>query len=86
MNCYLHEIEAEIYYGSSLDEGPHVGKRHNLILTNPPFGSSGAGGCSRQSRFSIPNDEQRDELCTTRDINTQSGWSMWNDSSRWCVV
>ena len=38
MNCYLHEIEAEIYYGSSLDEGPHVGKRHNLILTNPPFG------------------------------------------------
>ena len=41
MNCYLHEFEPEIYYGSSLDEGPHVGKRHNLILTNPPFGGGG---------------------------------------------
>jgi len=51
MNCYLHEIEAEIYYGSSLDEGPHVGKRHNLILTNPPFGSSGAGGVPDRADF-----------------------------------
>ena len=51
MNCYLHEIEAEIYYGSSLDEGPHVSKRHNLILTNPPFGSSGAGGAPDRADF-----------------------------------
>ena len=51
MNCYLHEIEAEIYYGSSLDEGPHVSKRHNLILTNPPFGSSGAGGVPDRADF-----------------------------------
>ena len=51
MNCYLHEIEAEIYYGSSLDEGPHVGKRYNLILTNPPFGSSGTGSTPDRADF-----------------------------------
>ncbi len=51
MNCYLHEIEPEIYYGSSLDEGPHVSKRYNLILTNPPFGSSGAGGVPDRADF-----------------------------------
>ena len=38
MNCYLHELEATIYYGDSLGEGPHVGKRYDIILTNPPFG------------------------------------------------
>jgi len=51
MNCYLHEMEAKIYYGSSLDEGPHTSKRYNLILTNPPFGSSGAGGAPDRADF-----------------------------------
>ncbi len=43
MNCYLHEIEPTIYDYSSLDEGPHVNQRYNLIVTNPPFGQSKSG-------------------------------------------
>ena len=54
MNCYLHEIESEIYAMSSLDDGPHVGKRYNLILTNPPFGSSGVGGVPDRADFLYP--------------------------------
>ena len=57
MNCYLHEIEAEIYYGSSLDEGPHVGKRHNLILTNPPFGGGGDAPERGDFLFQMKNKE-----------------------------
>jgi len=51
MNCFLHEIEPTIYFGNSLGEGPHVSKRHNLILTNPPFGSGGAGGVPTRDDF-----------------------------------
>lgn len=51
MNCFLHEIEPIIYFGNSLGEGPHVSKRHNLILTNPPFGSGGAGGVPTRDDF-----------------------------------
>jgi len=51
MNCYLHEIEADIQYQNSLAEGPHVSKRYNLILTNPPFGSSGKGGTPNRDDF-----------------------------------
>ncbi len=43
MNCYLHELESTIYYGDSLGEGQHVGKRYDIILTNPPFGRVLAG-------------------------------------------
>ena len=51
MNCYLHEIEPKIYFGDSLGDGSHVSKRYNLILTNPPFGSSGAGGTPTRDDF-----------------------------------
>jgi len=57
MNCYLHKIEAKIYYGSSLDEGPHVSKRHNLILTNPPFGGGGDVPDRADFLFQIKNKE-----------------------------
>jgi type I restriction enzyme M protein len=53
MNCYLHELEATIYYGDSLGEGPHVGKRYNVILTNPPFGTRGAGGAPSRDDFLV---------------------------------
>ncbi len=53
MNCYLHELEATIYYGDSLGEGPHVGKRYNIILTNPPFGTRGAGGAPARDDFLV---------------------------------
>jgi type I restriction enzyme M protein len=51
MNCFLHEIEPQIYLDSSISDGPHVSKRYNLILTNPPFGSSGAGSESGRADF-----------------------------------
>lgn len=59
MNCYLHEIEAKIYSDSSLDEGPHVKKRYNLVLTNPPFGSSGAGGIADRADFLFPTSNKQ---------------------------
>ena len=57
MNCFLHEIEPEIYYGSSLDEGPHVGKQYNLILTNPPFGGGGEVPDRGDFLFQLKNKE-----------------------------
>jgi len=53
MNLYLHEIEAEIYYGDSLAEGPHVGKRYDCVLTNPPFGSKGGGEVPNRQDFTV---------------------------------
>jgi len=43
MNLYLHEIEADIHYIDALAEGPHISKKHNIVMTNPPFGTKGAG-------------------------------------------
>lgn len=51
MNCFLHEIEPDLYLDNSLSQGPHVGKRYNLILTNPPFGSSGISGVPTRDDF-----------------------------------
>jgi type I restriction enzyme M protein len=53
MNLYLHEIEAEIYYGDSLAEGPHVSKRYDIVMTNPPFGTKGAGQAPNRDDFTI---------------------------------
>ncbi len=53
MNLYLHEIEAEIYYGDSLAEGPHTGRRYDCILTNPPFGSKGGGEVPSRDDFTV---------------------------------
>lgn len=50
MNCYLHELEAMIYYGDALGEGQHVGKRYDAVLTNPPFGK-GVSGIPSRSDF-----------------------------------
>ncbi|MCI0407233.1 MAG: type I restriction-modification system subunit M [Acidobacteria bacterium] len=53
MNLYLHEIEAEIYYGDSLAEGPHTGRRYDCVLTNPPFGTKGAGDVPLREDFTV---------------------------------
>ena len=50
MNCYLHELQATIYFGDSLGEGPHVSKRYDVVLTNPPFGR-GVGGSPVRNDF-----------------------------------
>ena len=53
MNLYLHEIEADIYYGDSLAEGLHTSKRYDVIMTNPPFGSKGAGQAPVREDFTV---------------------------------
>jgi len=51
MNCYLHSIEPKIYFGDALGEGLHVKQSYNIVMTNPPFGSKGAGGASIRDDF-----------------------------------
>jgi len=53
MNLYLHEIEAEIYYGDTLAEGPHTSKCYDCVLTNPPFGTKGAGDVPNREDFTV---------------------------------
>src|SRR3989449_6440059 len=53
MNLYLHEIEADIYYGDSLAEGPHTSKRYDVVMTNPPFGTKGAGQGPIRDDFTV---------------------------------
>ncbi len=53
MNCYLHSIEPTIFFGDSLGEGSHVGQRYNVVLSNPPFGTRGAGGAPSRDDFLV---------------------------------
>jgi type I restriction enzyme M protein len=53
MNLFLHEIHADVYYGDSLGEGPHTSKRYDVVLTNPPFGSKGAGEAPDRADFTV---------------------------------
>ncbi len=52
MNLYLHGIESEIYLGDTIYE-PHRGKHYDLILTNPPFGTKGAGDSPTRDDFTV---------------------------------
>ena len=53
MNCFLHSIEPTIHFGDSLGEGLHLKHSYNIILTNPPFGSRGAGGAPTRDDFLV---------------------------------
>lgn len=53
MNTYLHEIEADIYYGDALSEGPHAGKRYDIVMTNPPFGVKSGGEAPIRRDFTV---------------------------------
>src|SRR3989454_2310608 len=53
MNLYLHEIEADVYFGDSLSEGPHTSKRYDVVMTNPPFGTKGAGQAPVRDDFTV---------------------------------
>lgn len=53
MNLYLHEIEAEIYYGDALAEGSHTSKRYDCVMANPPFGTKGAGKAPLREDFMV---------------------------------
>jgi len=52
MNLYLHEIEGRIHYGDSIAEGDS-GTRYNVVLTNPPFGTKGAGEVPSRGDFTV---------------------------------
>jgi type I restriction enzyme M protein len=53
MNLYLHEIEGDIYYGDTLSEGPHAGKKYDVVMTNPPFGVKSGGEAPVRSDFVV---------------------------------
>jgi type I restriction enzyme M protein len=52
MNLYLHEIEGRLHYGDSIAEG-NPGWRCNVVLTNPPFGTRGAGEVPQRDDFTV---------------------------------
>ena len=51
MNLYLHNIETEIRYGDSIAEG--AATQYSCILTNPPFGTKGAGEIPNRGDFTV---------------------------------
>jgi len=53
MNLYLHEIEADVYYIDALGEGPHTSERYDIVMTNPPFGTKGAGEAPTREDFTV---------------------------------
>jgi type I restriction enzyme M protein len=54
MNMMLHGIESGVAYGDTLSpDGANLPKA-DVILTNPPFGSSSAGGLPTRDDFTFP--------------------------------
>jgi type I restriction enzyme M protein len=52
MNLFLHGLEPEITKGDSIYEVPS-GRRFDVILTNPPFGTRGANQAPEREDFTI---------------------------------
>ncbi len=52
MNLLLHGIEGRIYLGDTLYE-PDKGKRFDVVLTNPPFGTKGANQAPERDDFMV---------------------------------
>lgn len=52
MNLFLHGVEPHIYLGDTIYE-PFRGERHDVILTNPPFGTKGANQAPEREDFTI---------------------------------
>jgi len=52
MNLYLRGIESHIHYGDSIYDSDQ-GKRYDMILTNPPFGTKGANQAPNRPDFMI---------------------------------
>jgi type I restriction enzyme M protein len=41
MNLALHDLQPENYeVGDSLSPGPHIEEKHDIVLTNPPYGGN----------------------------------------------
>ncbi len=52
MNLYLHGLESKVYLADSLYE-PDPGRRYDVILTNPPFGTKGANQAPDRDDFTV---------------------------------
>ena len=52
MNLFLQGVEPRIYLGDTIYE-PFRGERHDIILTNPPFGTKGANQAPEREDFTI---------------------------------
>jgi len=52
MNLYLHNLKPTIYLGDTIYE-PDRGERYDVVLTNPPFGTKGAGEAPVRDDFTI---------------------------------
>src|SRR5687767_2764108 len=52
MNLYLHGLEPEIALGDAIYEVPS-GRRYDVVLTNPPFGTKGANQAPEREDFTI---------------------------------
>lgn len=52
MNLYLHNVEPHIALGDSIAEPPSA-TRYDVILTNPPFGTKGAGQVPERDDFTV---------------------------------
>jgi type I restriction enzyme M protein len=52
MNLFLHGIESHILLGDSIDVPPSS-MRFDIVLTNPPFGTKGAGQAPERDDFTI---------------------------------
>jgi type I restriction enzyme M protein len=76
MNLYLHEIEGDIHYGDSIAEGD-PGTRYNVILTNPPFGTKGAGEVPSRDDFTVATSNKQlnfiQHVLTTLKVGGRAG-------------
>jgi type I restriction enzyme M protein len=52
MNLYLHGLEPHIKFGDSIYEIPD-GRRYDVVMTNPPFGTKGANQAPTRDDFTI---------------------------------
>ena len=52
MNAYLHGLTPHIYLGNTIEEAPRNDK-FDCVLTNPPFGTKGAGQAPTRDDFTI---------------------------------
>ncbi len=58
MNLYLHGLEPVIGLGDSIYEA-YSGPRHDVILTNPPFGTKGANQAPEREDFIVPTSNKQ---------------------------
>jgi len=52
MNLFLHGLKPTIYLGDTIYE-PDRGDRYDIVLTNPPFGTKGAGQIPTRDDFTV---------------------------------